>query len=141
MLVSGNIRIEETDYVLQAGDLFGATGLFSDARQRTQTARALTDVELLWVTQTELSQVCYQNPGVALYFLRRWANRSIADAEQHRALPRLYGGTTSSTTVKAVMPNTRVSSAGKQAQLGELEFDRRANSLLRLASDIFVQIT
>jgi CRP/FNR family cyclic AMP-dependent transcriptional regulator len=141
VLVSGSIRIEETDYVLEAGDLFGEAGLFSDARQRMQTARALTDVELLWLTQTELSQVCYQNPALALYFLRRWANRSIADGEQHCLFQQVYSNTISSTTVRAVMPNTRVSSAGKQARLGELEFDRRAHSLMRLASDIFVRIT
>jgi CRP/FNR family transcriptional regulator, cyclic AMP receptor protein len=141
VLISGSIRIEETDYMLEAGDLFGETGLFSDARQRMQTARARTDVEFLWLTQTELSQVCYQNPGLALYFLRRWANRSMADGERHRTLPQVYSNTISPTTVRAVMPNTSVSSACKQARLGALEFDRRAHSLLRLASDIFVQIT
>jgi CRP-like cAMP-binding protein len=130
VLVSGSVRIEETDYVLEAGDLFGETGLFSDARQRMQSARALTDVELLWLTQTELSQACYRHPGLALYFLRLWTNRSMVDAD-----------TTSLATLKAVTPNTRVSSADKQSQLGEVEFDRRARSLFRLASDILIQIS
>jgi signal-transduction protein with cAMP-binding, CBS, and nucleotidyltransferase domain len=140
MLVSGSIRIEETDSLVEAGDLFGETGLFSDARQRMQTARALTDVELLWLTQTELSQAFYRNPGLVLYFLRLWTNRSI-DEEQRRWFQRVHADTTSLTTVKAVTPNTRVSSAANQPQLGQLEFDRRAGSLFRLASDILVQIT
>ena len=123
MLVSGNIRIEETDCVLKAGDLFGEAGLFSDAGRRTQTARALTNVELLMLTQTEFSQVCYQNPGLALYFLRLWTTRPIVD-EAHHSSPREYAHASSFTTVRATTRNTRVSSEGKQGKLGELESDR-----------------
>ena len=49
------MRLEEPDHVLQAGDLFGAIELFSDARLRTQTARALTDIELLRLDTDVLS--------------------------------------------------------------------------------------
>ena len=60
MLVSGKVRLEEIDHVLESGDLFGEIGLFSPAHERTQSARAISDVELLWLTESELAEVCYK---------------------------------------------------------------------------------
>ena len=80
MLASGTVRLEEIDHLLEVGDLFGETGLFSTAHQRTQTARALTNVELLWLTENELMQVCCRNASLALFFLRRSTDRVTANA-------------------------------------------------------------
>jgi CRP/FNR family cyclic AMP-dependent transcriptional regulator len=82
MLLSGNVHIEQIDYTLHPGELFGEVGLFSADHQRTQTARALTDVNLLWIAEGELAQICYQNPGLAFYFLRLVTNRLIANASR-----------------------------------------------------------
>ena len=65
---------------MRPGDLFGEIGLFSAEHQRTQTARTLTDVDLLWISEGELAQICYQNPDIAFYFLRLTTNRLIANA-------------------------------------------------------------
>jgi CRP/FNR family transcriptional regulator, cyclic AMP receptor protein len=62
LLVAGNVVLEESGHVLQAGDLFGIVGMFSVACERTQTARAITDAELLWLTASEFTAVCCQNP-------------------------------------------------------------------------------
>jgi CRP/FNR family cyclic AMP-dependent transcriptional regulator len=83
VLLAGQIRLEQIDHVLHAGDLFGEIGLFSADHQRTQTARALTDVELLWISESELAQVCYENPGISFYFLRLTTNRLIANASRN----------------------------------------------------------
>jgi CRP/FNR family cyclic AMP-dependent transcriptional regulator len=77
VLLAGQIHREQIDHVLNAGDLFGEIGLFSTDHQRTQTARAFTDVELLWISESELVQVCYENPGISFYFLRLTTNRLI----------------------------------------------------------------
>jgi len=50
--------------------------------RRTQTARTMTDVDLLWISEGELVQVCYQNPGIAFYFLRLTTNRLLANASR-----------------------------------------------------------
>ena len=86
MILAGNVHLEQIDYTLRAGDLFGEVGLFSADHQRTQTARAQTDVHLLWISEGELAQICYQNPGMAFYFLRLVTNRLLANASH--VLPR-----------------------------------------------------
>ena len=70
MLVSGKVCLEEIEHVLESGDLFGEIGVFSPTHERTQTARAISDIELLWLTESELAEVCYKNPGLAFHFLR-----------------------------------------------------------------------
>jgi hypothetical protein len=82
MIIAGDIHLEQLDYTLHAGDLFGEIGLFSVDHQRTQTARARTDTHLLWITEGELAQICYQNPGIAFYFLRLTTNRLMANASR-----------------------------------------------------------
>jgi CRP/FNR family transcriptional regulator, cyclic AMP receptor protein len=82
MLLSGDVHIEQIDFTLHPGDLFGEIGLFSADRRRTQTARALTDINLLWIGEGELAQICYQDPGIAFYFLRLTTNRLIANASR-----------------------------------------------------------
>ena len=82
MIIAGDIHLEQIDHILRAGDLFGEIGLFSADHQRTQTARTMTDVHLLWISERELAQICYQNPGMAFYFLRLTTNRLIANASR-----------------------------------------------------------
>jgi CRP/FNR family cyclic AMP-dependent transcriptional regulator len=93
MILAGDIHLEQIDYTMHAGDLLGEIGLFSADHQRTQTARALTDVHLLWISEGELAQICYQNPGIAFYFLRLTTNRLITNtsnmlARKDATLPR-----------------------------------------------------
>jgi len=82
MIIAGEVHLEQIDHTLRAGELFGEMGLFSADHQRTQTARTLTDVDLLWISEGELAQICYQNPGIAFYFLRLTTNRLIANASR-----------------------------------------------------------
>jgi CRP-like cAMP-binding protein len=87
MIIAGDLHLEQIDHILRAGDLFGEIGLFSADHQRTQTARTptartMTDVHLLWISERELAQICYQNPGMAFYFLRLTTNRLIANASR-----------------------------------------------------------
>jgi len=82
MILTGKVRLLEIDHTLQPGDLFGEIGLFSADHRRTQTARAITDVHLLWISESELAQVCHSNPGLSFYFLRLTTNRHIANGSR-----------------------------------------------------------
>jgi CRP-like cAMP-binding protein len=82
MIITGEIHFAQIDHIIGPGELFGEIGLFSADHTRTQTARARTDVELLWISEGELAQICYQNPGIAFYFLRLTTNRLLANASR-----------------------------------------------------------
>jgi CRP/FNR family transcriptional regulator, cyclic AMP receptor protein len=82
MIISGEVHLEQIDLTIRTGDLFGEIGLFSADHKRTQTARARTDVDLLWISEGELAQICYQNPGIAFYFLKLTTNRLLANASR-----------------------------------------------------------
>jgi CRP/FNR family transcriptional regulator, cyclic AMP receptor protein len=82
MVLDGEVRLEEIDHTLRAGDLFGEIGLFSADHRRTQTARAVTNVDLLWISENELAQICHSNPGLSFYFLRLTTNRLIANGNR-----------------------------------------------------------
>jgi CRP-like cAMP-binding protein len=82
MIITGEIHLEQIDHTMRAGDLFGEIGLFSADHKRTQTARARTDVDLLWISEGELAQICYQNSGIAFYFPRLTTNRLLANASR-----------------------------------------------------------
>jgi CRP/FNR family transcriptional regulator, cyclic AMP receptor protein len=107
MVLSGEVHLEQIDHVLQPGDLFGEIGLFSIDHKRTQTARALTDVNLFWISEGELAQICYQNPGMAFYFLRLTTNRLIANArrlnEAKQSLPVVVAPDTAPRAVELVV--------------------------------------
>ena len=82
VIIAGDIHLEQIDHILRAGALFGEIGLFSADHQRTQTARTMTDVHLLSISERELAQICYQSPGMGFYFLRLTTNRLIANASR-----------------------------------------------------------
>lgn len=91
MLISGTILLEEIDYVLKPGILFGEIALFSPDHCRTQTAKCLTDIELLWISERDLAQLCYQNPAVAFHLLRLITSRLSSDSARPRAIERPAG--------------------------------------------------
>lgn len=82
VILSGGIRLEEIGVRLGPGEILGEIGLFAPDRRRTQTAISETEVELLWITEHELAQLCYQNPGVAFHLLRIITARLLANAAQ-----------------------------------------------------------
>lgn len=87
MLLSGDIVLDEISVTLRPGVVFGEIALFSADHQRTQTARCLTDIELLWISERDLAQLCYQNPAVAFHLLRLITNRLASDSSRARGAP------------------------------------------------------
>lgn len=80
MLLDGEILLQEISVTLRPGSVFGEIALFSADHLRTQTARCVTDVHLLWIDESELAQLCYQNPSVSFHLLRLITNRLSANA-------------------------------------------------------------
>jgi CRP/FNR family transcriptional regulator, cyclic AMP receptor protein len=78
-ILRGEVLVEEVECLLREGELFGEVALFTASGQRTQTVRCLSDVELLWMTEQNLAQICYQNPAVSFHLLRLIANRLVGN--------------------------------------------------------------
>ena len=85
-ITHGELIVEEIQHVLRPGELFGEIALFSADRQRTQTVRCCTDVELLWLTEQNLIHLCYQSPEVSLHFLRLVTNRLVSNQKRLEVL-------------------------------------------------------
>ena len=103
MVISGELLLEEIDYRLRPGDLFGEIALFSADHRRTQTARCLSDVELLWISEKELAQLCYQNPAISFHLLRLITNRLVANAS--RLQPESRGASMAAATQPTASPD------------------------------------
>ena len=86
-LVAGEVELVEIGVTLLPGNLFGEIALFSPDQCRTQTARCTTAVEMLWITQDEIAQLCYQNPAIAFHLLRLVTARLLMNAERAAPAP------------------------------------------------------
>jgi hypothetical protein len=84
-ILSGRIEIDEIGVSCGPGQLVGEMGLFAGHHQRTQAAQCATDAELLWITEKELAQLCYQNPAIAFHLLRLITNRLLDNASRSQA--------------------------------------------------------
>jgi CRP/FNR family transcriptional regulator, cyclic AMP receptor protein len=49
------------------------------------TTSCLSDVDLLWITEENLAQVCYQSPEIAVHLLRLITNRLIENLSRREA--------------------------------------------------------
>jgi hypothetical protein len=88
LIVQGEVRLVELDHRLSAGEIVGEIGLFSPDRRRTQTAVCVARTELLWIDESELAQLCHQNPGMAFHLMRLITARLIANiARLEAAMP------------------------------------------------------
>jgi hypothetical protein len=81
-LVSGKLRIQEFNQILEPGDLVGEIGLFSPERARTQTVVCETDGELYMMTDEMAYRLYYQNPKLGFYFMRLVAERLLRDTRR-----------------------------------------------------------
>ena len=79
-IVRGKISLEDVGQRVGPGTLFGEIGLFAPDHRRTQTARCETAVELLSISETELAQLCYRNPGLCFHLLRLITARLLQNA-------------------------------------------------------------
>lgn len=76
-VLKGGVHLEEIDVDVGPGTLLGEVGLFTAERKRTLTARATTDLDVLWITAIDAMRICYQDPEIALYVMQLITGRLL----------------------------------------------------------------
>ena len=64
-------------FTLKTGDLLGEIAFFTNAKERTLTARAEGDCEVLVIEERDFMRLYGQNPAFGLYILRLVAERLL----------------------------------------------------------------
>ncbi|MBT8495589.1 MAG: cyclic nucleotide-binding domain-containing protein [Deltaproteobacteria bacterium] len=80
IIKSGSIRLEGLGKVLGEGDLLGEIGIIAPDGKRTATATCDTDCEFLTLTQKEVMDLYYVDPGFGWYLIKLVTNRLLANA-------------------------------------------------------------
>ncbi len=70
LLKAGILTVDELDIIIQPGELFGEMGVFASEQFRLATLRCGSDVELLYMTDTQIKQLYYQNPQFGFYLIQ-----------------------------------------------------------------------
>jgi two-component system nitrate/nitrite response regulator NarL len=76
-VLKGRVHLAEIDVNVGPGTLLGEVGLFTAERKRTLTARATTDLDVLWITAIDAMRICYQDPEIALYLMQLITGRLL----------------------------------------------------------------
>lgn len=69
-VVSGKLRLQELQVVLQTGAVVGELGFISPDQTRTQTVECIEDATVLTIGYEKLEELYFQNPQFGFYFLR-----------------------------------------------------------------------
>lgn len=86
-LKSGQIALDDIGIVLEAGTIFGEIAFFTEARERTQTARCVVDCEIVAIGEAEFMRAYYRNPAFAMYLVRLVATRLMDNARREGGAP------------------------------------------------------
>lgn len=82
VLDSGRIELEETGIVLEGKDIFGEIAFFTDARERTATARCLTECRVYAIDEQVFLELYFQRPGFAMALMRLITRRLIENVSR-----------------------------------------------------------
>lgn len=86
-IASGEVKIQEHDQILGAGELLGEIGIFSPEKARTQTVVCETDGELYYMNDDMIYQLYYQNPKLGFFFMRLIVERLLRDVRRGSTAP------------------------------------------------------
>lgn len=84
LLVQGQLELVQIDKLQPLGELFGEISFFSPDRQRSLTARCLTECVVLSIGEEAFKQLYFQNPKFAFQISSLIAQRLSADIERLR---------------------------------------------------------
>ena len=62
-LDAGEVLLEEIGVTLKPGDIFGEIAFFTEAKERTLSARCATDCEIVAIDEAKFMSLFYQNPS------------------------------------------------------------------------------
>jgi hypothetical protein len=80
---SGQVKVEDRDELLGAGELIGEIGVFSPEKHRTKTVTCRTDGVLYRMTDEMIYQLYYQHPAIGFHFMRLVVQRLMRDLNRH----------------------------------------------------------
>lgn len=83
----GRIRLEEFDFELGPGEMFGEIGILSDANRRTATAICVGRVKLYSMTREDVTQLFFQNPEFGFFLMRLVTDRLLTNAPVSTPVP------------------------------------------------------
>jgi len=81
IIKKGTVRLEGLGTELHDGDLLGEIGLIAPDNKRTATATCVTDCDFLTLTDREVMQLYYVDPGFGWYLIRLVTNRLLENAQ------------------------------------------------------------
>ena len=99
-LESGRVLLEEAGIELGAGEIFGEIAFFSDAKERTLTARCVGPCRIATIGEREFMDLYYRNPAFALYVVQLVARRLLQGVADH---PEAYRPLSAGTTAQAAV--------------------------------------
>ncbi len=82
-LVSGRIRLVETGFKIEAGEVFGEIAFFSDAKERTLTAVCEGPCRVVAVNEAAFMQLYYQDPAFGMYIVQLISRRLLEGMSQN----------------------------------------------------------
>jgi CRP-like cAMP-binding protein len=78
-LASGKLLIPELDKTLRCGTLVGEMGVFRPEKERTASVICLTDCEFYAISESDVQDLCLENPQFGLFLTKLIASRLIAE--------------------------------------------------------------
>jgi CRP-like cAMP-binding protein len=81
-LVDGQVELSDIGERLEPGQVFGEVAFFAPDRQRTHTARCVTDGTVLSIDETTFRQLYYQNPSFGFYLIGLLAGHLSKDVRR-----------------------------------------------------------
>lgn len=82
-LESGHVLLDEAGISLGAGEIFGEIAFFSDAKERTLTARCVGPCRIATIGERQFMDLYYRNPAFALYVVQLVARRLLQGVADH----------------------------------------------------------
>lgn len=80
---SGRILIEELGIEMGPGEIFGELGFFTEAEQRTASARATAQAEVYALSEKQFMRLQFEDPSFGMAIMRTVTRRLMAQAQVH----------------------------------------------------------
>jgi len=87
---SGEVLLEEIGVTLGPDEILGEIAFFTDAKERTLTARCVGKCEIMVIRESDYMRLHQQNPAFALYIMRLLASRLLEGMDMHPDAYRPY---------------------------------------------------
>lgn len=86
LLTEGELEVVEAGARLQPGRIFGEIALFSPSKQRTHTARCITDCTVLSIEESTVKQLYHEDPAFGFHLITLVAARLSEDVARAQAV-------------------------------------------------------